>query len=136
MADNSTRRNFLSVAGGSTVLALAGCISGGDNDGNQTGSGGDNGMDNGGAMGGATEGVVHPVDATATRSITPTSSKSPWSRSDHSFSGDTLGDTKQPRFCPDPNRSHRLRGEHSAQLNTDATPTLSERTRYHSATAS
>jgi hypothetical protein len=51
MVDSSTRRTFIRVAGGSTVLALAGCIGGGDDDDNQTGNGGENGMDNGGENG-------------------------------------------------------------------------------------
>jgi hypothetical protein len=49
MDDSSTRRNFLRVAGGSTVVALAGCLGGGDSDdgGNNSQDGG-NGMDDGG----------------------------------------------------------------------------------------
>jgi hypothetical protein len=50
MVDSSTRRNFLRVAGGSTVLALAGCIGGSDDD-DSGSNGGENGMDNGGENG-------------------------------------------------------------------------------------
>jgi len=56
MVERSTRRNVIRAIGGSTVLALAGCLGGdgdddnstgnGDDD-NSTGNGGDNGMDNG-----------------------------------------------------------------------------------------
>jgi len=47
MVDSSSRRTVLRVIGGSTVLALAGCVGGGDDSGDDTDNSDDNGDDNG-----------------------------------------------------------------------------------------
>ena len=62
MSNESTRRNFVKVAGGATVLALAGCTGGGDNgnDSNNTSDGGNGGgnMTDGGNGNGTMDGAT------------------------------------------------------------------------------